>query len=69
MAGSTVLVVEDEPRIVEFLVENLRGRWLSQQRRFPARRTTPGPHQDSASVVHQDVRIGVQGQLAAAVPD
>ena len=25
MAGSTVLVVEDEPRIVEFLVENLRA--------------------------------------------
>ena len=25
MAGSTVLVVDDEPRIVEFLVENLRA--------------------------------------------
>jgi DNA-binding response OmpR family regulator len=25
VAGSTVLVVEDEPRIVEFLVENLRA--------------------------------------------
>ena len=25
MAGTTVLVVEDEPRIVEFLVENLRA--------------------------------------------
>ena len=25
MAGSTVLVVDDEPRIVEFLTENLRA--------------------------------------------
>ncbi len=25
MAASTVLVVDDEPRIVEFLVENLRA--------------------------------------------